>query len=77
KQQAWQALLRHLPPEVISHHSDSGYFLGIDLPEGADASVRSARALAWHIRIARGQMFSTSASWTSCCRVWAAWGWGE
>jgi DNA-binding transcriptional MocR family regulator len=27
KQQAWQALLRHLPAEVKIHHSDSGYFL--------------------------------------------------
>nr|VXZ84172.1 Uncharacterized HTH-type transcriptional regulator ydcR [Klebsiella pneumoniae] len=53
KQQAWQALLRHLPPEVIVHHSDSGYFLWIELPEGADASALSARALASHISIAR------------------------
>ena len=53
KQQARQALLRHLPPEVIVHHSDSGYFLWIELPEGADASALSARALASHISIAR------------------------
>lgn len=65
KQQAWQALLRHLPPEVIVHHSDSGYFLWIELPEGADASALSARALASHISIAPGKMFSTSDSWTS------------
>lgn len=31
KQQSWQALLRHLPPEVKIHHNDSGYFLWIDL----------------------------------------------
>ncbi len=55
KQQAWQALLRHLPPEVVVHHSDSGYFLWIELPEGADASALSARALASHISIARGK----------------------
>lgn len=65
KQQAWQALLRHLPPEVIVHHSDSGYFLWIELPEGADASALSARALASHISIAPGKMFSTSDNWTS------------
>lgn len=57
KQQAWQALLRHLPPEVVVHHSDSGYFLWIELPEGADASALSARALASHISIAPGKMF--------------------
>lgn len=55
KQQAWQALLRHLPPEVVVHHSDSGYFLWIELPEGADASALSARALASHISIAQGK----------------------
>lgn len=77
KQLAWQALLRHLPPEVIVHHSDSGYFLWIELPEGADASELSARALASHISIAPGKMFSTSASWTSFFRFNTAWGWGE
>lgn len=50
-----QALLRHLPPEVVVHHSDSGYFLWIELPEGADASALSARALASHISIAQGK----------------------
>ncbi|VEB08527.1 GntR family transcriptional regulator [Klebsiella pneumoniae] len=75
--QAWQALLRHLPPEVIVHHSDSGYFLWIELPEGADASALSARALASHISIAPGKMFSTSDSWTSFFRFNTAWGWGE
>lgn len=77
KQQAWQALLRHLPPEVIVHHSDSGYFLWIELPEGADASALSARALASHISIAPGKMFSTSDNWTSFFRFNTAWGWGE
>ena len=77
KQQAWQALLRHLPPEVIVHHSDSGYFLWIELPEGADASALSARALASHISIAPGKMFSTSDSWTSFFRFNTAWGWGK
>ncbi|HBZ0660872.1 TPA: PLP-dependent aminotransferase family protein [Klebsiella pneumoniae] len=76
-QQAWQALLRHLPPEVIVHHSDSGYFLWIELPEGADASALSVRALASHISIAPGKMFSTSDSWTSFFRFNTAWGWGE
>ena len=65
------------PPEVIVHHSDSGYFLWIELPEGADASELSARALASHISIAPGKMFSTSASWTSFFRFNTAWGWGE
>ncbi|MCD8665792.1 hypothetical protein LUD23_30555, partial [Klebsiella pneumoniae] len=37
----------------------------------------SARALASHISIAPGKMFSTSDSWTSFFRFNTAWGWGE
>ncbi len=37
KQRAWQALLRYLPAEVKIHHSDSGYFLWLELPEPLDA----------------------------------------
>ena len=77
KQQAWQALLRHLPAEVKIHHSDSGYFLWLELPEGADAGELSARALRDNISIAPGKMFSTTASWTSFFRFNTAWGWGE
>jgi DNA-binding transcriptional MocR family regulator len=55
KQQAWQALLRHLPAEVKIHHSDSGYFLWLELPEGADAGELSARALRDNISIAPGK----------------------
>jgi DNA-binding transcriptional MocR family regulator len=77
KQQAWQALLRHLPAEVKIHHSDSGYFLWLELPEGADAGELSARALRDNISIAPGKMFSITASWTSFFRFNTAWGWGE
>lgn len=64
KQQAWQTLLRHLPAEVKIHHNDSGYFLWLELPEPLDAGVLSTHALAHHISIAPGKMFSTSGSWT-------------
>ncbi|HBU3594373.1 TPA: PLP-dependent aminotransferase family protein, partial [Klebsiella pneumoniae] len=37
----------------------------------------SVRALASHISIAPGKMFSTSDSWTSFFRFNTAWGWGE
>ncbi len=46
KQQARQALLRHLPPEVIVHHSDSGYFLWIELPEGPTLAQRPGAGVA-------------------------------
>ncbi|PEX83780.1 PLP-dependent aminotransferase family protein [Klebsiella sp. KG9] len=77
KQLAWQALLRHLPAEVKIHHSDSGYFLWLELPTGSDAGELSARALAYNISIAPGKMFSTTASWTAFFRFNTAWGWGE
>ena len=77
KQLAWQALLRHLPAEVKIHHSDSGYFLWLELPEGADAGELSARALQDNISIAPGKMFSTTANWASFFRFNTAWGWGE
>ena len=77
KQQAWQTLLRHLPAEVKIHHNDSGYFLWLELPEPLDAGVLSTHALAHHISIAPGKMFSTSGSWTRFFRFNTAWHWGE
>ncbi|CAK7074740.1 MAG: 2-aminoadipate transaminase [Citrobacter freundii] len=77
KQQAWQTLLRHLPAEVNIHHNDSGYFLWLELPEPLDAGVLSTHALAHHISIAPGKMFSTSGSWTRFFRFNTAWHWGD
>lgn len=62
KQLAWQALLRFLPAEVKIHHSDSGYFLWLELPAGVDAGELSALALRDNISIAPGKMFSTTAN---------------
>jgi DNA-binding transcriptional MocR family regulator len=76
KQLAWQALLRHLPAEVKIHHSDSGYFLWLELPPERCVEL-SARALAYNISIAPRKMFSTTASWTAFFRFNTAWGWGE
>ncbi|SPX55875.1 GntR family transcriptional regulator [Klebsiella pneumoniae] len=77
KQQAWQALLRHLPPEVIVHHSDSGYFLWIELPEGATLVHLAPGRWRRTSVLPQGKMFSTSDSWTSFFRFNTAWGWGE
>ncbi|MDU1026485.1 MAG: PLP-dependent aminotransferase family protein, partial [Leclercia adecarboxylata] len=76
KQQAWQALLRHLPAEVKIHHSDSGYFLWLELPAPLDAGELSARALEHHISIAPGKMFSTSDTCTPFFRFNTSWAWG-
>ena len=77
KQLAWQALLRHLPPEVKIHHSDSGYFLWIELPAPLDAGALCEQALAHHISIAPGKMFSTSDAWVPFFRFNTSWGWGH
>lgn len=77
KQQAWQALLRHMPADVTIHRNDSGYFLWLELPDRVDTGVLSQLALENNISIAPGKMFSTSDSWSSCFRFNTAWGWGE
>lgn len=77
KQQAWQALLRHMPAGVKIHHNDSGYFLWLELPAGLDAGLLSEKALPHHISIAPGKMFSTSDVWTPFFRFNTSWAWGE
>lgn len=77
KQQAWQALLRHLPPEVKIHRHESGYFLWIELPATLDAGELSDRALAHQVSIAPGNMFSTAREPTPFFRFNASWQWGE
>nr|WP_318381656.1 PLP-dependent aminotransferase family protein [uncultured Enterobacter sp.] len=76
KQQSWQALMRHLPAEVKIHHNESGYFLWLELPAPLDAGVLSERALAHHISIAPGKMFSTSDAWIPFFRFNTSWEWG-
>lgn len=77
KQQAWQTLLRHLPPEVKVHHNNSGYFLWLELPEPLDAGELTSQALAHHISIAPGKMFSIANTWKRFFRFNTAWPWGE
>lgn len=77
KQQAWQALHTLLPAEVKIHHSESGYFLWIELPPYMDASRLSELALAHKISIAPGKMFTTGRAWDNYFRLNASWAWGE
>lgn len=66
-----------LPAEVKIHHSDSGYFLWLELPEPLDAGELSLAALTHHISIAPGKMFSTGENWSRFFRFNTAWQWGE
>ncbi|WBM72602.1 PLP-dependent aminotransferase family protein [Buttiauxella sp. WJP83] len=73
KQQTWQALHQHFPSEVKIHHSESGYFLWVELPEYMDASRLSEQAIAHKISIAPGKMFTTGGAWHNYFRLNASW----
>lgn len=77
KQQVLLALSEHFPPEVKIHHSESGYFLWLELPKVVDTRLLYQQALAHNISIAPGKMFSTGNSWDHCFRLNASWEWGE
>lgn len=77
KQQAWQALHAIFPADVKIHHSESGYFLWIELPDELDASRLSELAINHKISIAPGKMFSTGSAWANFFRLNASWQWGE
>ncbi|WP_061709214.1 aminotransferase-like domain-containing protein [Pseudenterobacter timonensis] len=77
KQQAWHALMRYLPAGVKIHHSDSGYFLWLELPAPLDAGLLREAALRHQISIAPGKMFSTSDVWTPFFRFNTSWAWEE
>lgn len=77
KQHAWQALHAVMPAEVKIHHSESGYFLWLELPEGMDAGELSKLAIAQKISIAPGKMFTTGNAWANYFRLNASWLWGD
>lgn len=77
KQQTWQALHQHFPAGVKIHHSESGYFLWIELPQYMDASILSEQAIAQKISIAPGKMFTTGGAWHNYFRLNASWALGE
>lgn len=77
KQQVLQAINEHFPAEAKVHHSESGYFLWIELPKTVDTRRLYQQALANKISIAPGKMFGTDSSWDHCFRLNASWNWGE
>lgn len=77
KHHAWLALQRAMPIEVKIYHSESGYFLWLELPGHLDACLLSERALVQRISIAPGKMFGTSAALLPFFRFNTSWEWGE
>jgi DNA-binding transcriptional MocR family regulator len=59
---------------VKIHHSDSGYFLWLELPAGRWGNERPRAGV--YISIAPGKMFSTC-QLDRIFRFNTAWGWGE
>ncbi len=77
KQQVLLALSEHFPVEAKVYHSESGYFLWIELPKNVDTRLLYQQALTHHISIAPGKMFSTGNNWDHCFRLNASWEWGD
>ncbi|WP_151993564.1 aminotransferase-like domain-containing protein [Buttiauxella massiliensis] len=77
KQQTLQALHQLFPAEVKIHHTESGYFVWVELPEYMDASVLSEQAITHKISIAPGKMFTTGGAWHNYFRLNASWALGE
>ena len=77
KQQVLLALSQHFPPEAKIHHSESGYFLWVELPKQIDTRRLYQQALGYNISIAPGRMFCTDDCWDHCFRLNASWSWGE
>ncbi len=77
KNLARQSLKRHLPAQARINDSRGGYFLWIELPKQVNTTELYYRALAQHISIAPGGMFSSGGQYANYFRFNAAWPWGE
>ncbi|MDW5933056.1 GntR family transcriptional regulator [Klebsiella pneumoniae] len=72
------SVIENLPPgNAELRHAIARRYALQGMNVSPDEIVITARALASHISIAPGKMFSTSDSWTSFFRFNTAWGWGE
>lgn len=77
KNQARQALRRHLPLAARINASHGGYFLWIELPKQVDTTALYYRALARNISIAPGKMFSSGKQYQNYFRFNASWAWSD
>ena len=66
---ALAALARHLPRGYSVTRPQGGYFLWIELPEGADAIEVFHRALSKGVSIAPGPIFSARREFRNCLRL--------
>jgi DNA-binding transcriptional MocR family regulator len=64
-----RAVAQHFPPGTRATRPAGGYFLWIELPEGADALDMHRQALALGISMAPGPIFSASRAFANCLRL--------
>lgn len=73
---ARQLVASSFPAGTRVTHPEGGYILWLELPEGLDSLALYQAALAEHICIAPGAMFSTSARYAHCLRLGLGRSWG-
>jgi len=64
-----QAVAQHFPPGTRATRPAGGYFLWVELPDGADALRVHREALALGISVAPGPIFSASRAFAHCLRL--------
>lgn len=64
-----QAIAAHFPPETKVSRPKGGLVLWIELPKGVDALVLHQKAIAEHIQIAPGTLFSNRGDYTNYIRM--------
>lgn len=64
-----QAVARHFPAGTRATRPDGGYFLWLELPDGANALDIHRRAIAHGISVAPGPMFSAQRGYGNCLRL--------
>ncbi|GKV76694.1 GntR family transcriptional regulator [Pectobacterium carotovorum subsp. carotovorum] len=77
KHAALQSLRRYLPGDVLINHSQGGYFLWLELPEGVSSTELYRRALERGVSIAPGKMFTTGDKYDRYFRFNASYEWDE
>lgn len=66
---ALRAVAQHFPPGTRFGRPSGGYFLWIELPPGTDALLLHQQALAQHISLAPGHLFSADRRFSHCVRI--------
>jgi DNA-binding transcriptional MocR family regulator len=72
-----QAVERYFPRGTRATRPDGGYFLWVELPEGADTIAIHRQALSLGISVAPGPMFSAQRRFANCLRLNYGHPWNE